>query len=162
MYVPIDRTPMSHQLAVLYAFSCLADILSNLTLLGSGYHLQAQHTRAGEMCMNSDVICNSAGTGELYTDSCCLKDPCTVSAMSFCCFIASVPSFSTASLSVFCYSYMTHTRADKQGCSAISLTCKRHSWLLALVAMKVEEGPGGRGGLGCRENSHGKEVAVKT
>lgn len=55
----MDSTPMSHQLAVLYAFSCSADIWSNLTTEGSGYHLQAQHTRAGEMCMNSDVICST-------------------------------------------------------------------------------------------------------
>ena len=55
----MDSTPMSHQLAVLYAFSCSADIWSNLTTEGSGYHLQAQQTRAGEMCMNSDVICST-------------------------------------------------------------------------------------------------------
>lgn len=58
---------MSHQLAVLYAFSCSADILSNLTLVGSGYHLQAQHTSAGEMCMNSEVICAAAKARQGFT-----------------------------------------------------------------------------------------------
>ena len=67
----MDNTPMSHQLAVLYAFSCAADMLSNLTLVGSGYHRQAQQTRAGEMCMNSEVICSTSAASEFTRQQSC-------------------------------------------------------------------------------------------